>query len=148
MIFNQSCRGSAVFCWWVLEAFRTLFRLNAVQQGEQLQMVWLETVHARSRGSWQAGMLAWDGKVTAPAPAIYSGLFGLCPVKPHCSFPQLRPRLNCRGWDQSPEGHWLKMRGQPPAHHIYQEDVFFPPHLHRREKVQLCSFQSCLLSEF
>lgn len=87
---------------WVLEAFRTLSCLNTVQQGKWLQMVWLETVHAWSRGAWQAGMLAWDGKVTAPAPAIYWGLFGLCPVKPCCFFPQLKPRLNCRGRDQSP----------------------------------------------
>lgn len=79
-------------------------------------------------------MLAWDGKVTAPAPAIYWALFGLFPVKPHCSFPQLRPRLNCHGQDQSPEGHWLQRRGQQPPHHIYQEDVFFPSHLQRCEE--------------
>lgn len=118
----------------MLEAFRTLLYLNTVQQDKQLQMVWLETVHARTWGVWQAGMLAWDGKVTAPAPAIYWALFGLCTAKPCCSFPQLRPRLNCHAWDQSPEGQWLQSGGQLLPHYIYQEDVFFPSHLERCEE--------------
>lgn len=50
-------------------------------------------------------MLAWDGEVMASAPAIYWALFGLCPVKPHSSFPQLRPILNFCRRDQSPEEH-------------------------------------------
>lgn len=71
---------------------------------------------------------------------------GLCPVKPCCSFPQLRPRLNCHGQDQSPEGHLLHGRGQQPPHHtVYTKRMCFfsfTPSKMWREMLQLCTTAS------
>ena len=102
LVPNQSCRGSAVSSTSAWSVSDTLpFEHSAAGQTAP-DGVAGEGACTDLGGGWQAGMLAWDWKVTAPAPAIYWALFGLCAVKPCHSFPQLRPRLNRRGRDQSP----------------------------------------------
>lgn len=71
---------------------------------------------------------------------------GLCTVKPHCSFPQLRPRLNCCTWDQSPGGHrQLEERAAAAPSHLPGGCVlfcfFFPLHTFKRceEKYFSCA---------
>lgn len=48
--------------------------------------------------------LGWEGHSSS---TCY--LLGFVLLSPYCfffSFPQLRPRSNCHGWDQSPGGRW------------------------------------------
>lgn len=70
------------------------------------------------------------------------GLFGLWPVKPRCSFPQLKPRLIRREGDQSPEGHWRQMRGRPPSVPSTSRMC------QRGDGLQLSGFRSCFPSAF
>lgn len=107
--------------------------MNTAQRDKQLQMVWLETVHART---WEGRVVGgpdrqecWPGIGRSRLRHLLSG--GLCTVKPRCSFPQLRPRLNCCTWDQSPGGHRrLEERAAATPRPIYQEDVSFFFFLH------------------
>ena len=143
LVPNQSCCGRAVSSTSAWSVSDTLpFEHSAAGQTAP-DGVAGDGACTDLGGGWQAGMLAWDVKVTPPAPAIYWALFGLCAVKPCYSFPQLRPRLNRHGRDQSPRrAAAAEERATGSSSHAPRGCVFSLHTFKRREEKRF----SCFLS--
>lgn len=74
LVLNQSCWSIAVLsmcAWSILDTLP--FEHDAAGQ-KAPDGVAGDSACMDLGGVWQAGMLAWDGKVTGPAPAIYWAL--------------------------------------------------------------------------